>query len=32
MCDPPLQPFYEKLGMHRSVGMILRHYDRQSGA
>jgi len=23
-CDPDLQPFYERLGMARSVGMILR--------
>jgi GNAT superfamily N-acetyltransferase len=32
MCDPPLQPFYEKLGMRRASGMILRDYARQSGA
>jgi GNAT superfamily N-acetyltransferase len=32
MCDPPLQPFYEKLGMRRASGMILRNYARQSGA
>jgi GNAT superfamily N-acetyltransferase len=24
MCDPELQPFYERLGMHRAVGMITR--------
>jgi len=23
-CDPELQPFYRRLGMHPSVGMILR--------
>jgi len=25
-CDPLLQPFYAKLGMVPSVGMILRRY------
>ena len=25
-CDPPLQPFYERLGMARSVGMMIYHY------
>jgi ribosomal protein S18 acetylase RimI-like enzyme len=24
MCDPELQPFYERLGMQRAVGMIIR--------
>ena len=24
--DPPLQPFYERLGMARSVGMMIYHY------
>jgi GNAT superfamily N-acetyltransferase len=24
MCDPELQPFYERFGMHRAVGMIIR--------
>jgi GNAT superfamily N-acetyltransferase len=24
MCDPELQPFYERLGMRRAVGMITR--------
>lgn len=24
MCDPELQPFYERLGMQRSVGMAIR--------
>ena len=32
ICDPPLQPFYERLGMRPAVGMILRNYDRQAGA
>ncbi len=31
VCDPPLQPFYEKLGMRAVIGMIIRNYDRQSG-
>jgi ribosomal protein S18 acetylase RimI-like enzyme len=31
VCDPGLQPFYEKLGMRPIVGMVLRNYDRQSG-
>jgi len=31
ICDPDVQPFYERLGMQRYSGMILRHYDRQSG-
>jgi GNAT superfamily N-acetyltransferase len=24
MCDPELQPFYDRFGMHRSVGMVIR--------
>jgi GNAT superfamily N-acetyltransferase len=24
MCDPELQPFYERLGMQRAVGMVIR--------
>ena len=32
MCDPELQPFYSRLGMIPSSGMIIRHYTRQSGA
>lgn len=31
LCDPPLQVFYEPLGMTRATGMLLRNYDRQSG-
>jgi ribosomal protein S18 acetylase RimI-like enzyme len=31
MCDEELQGYYEKLGMHRSHGMILRNYEKQSG-
>ncbi|HYG59548.1 MAG TPA: GNAT family N-acetyltransferase [Symbiobacteriaceae bacterium] len=31
LCDPELQPFYARLGMHQATGMMLRNYDRQSG-
>jgi ribosomal protein S18 acetylase RimI-like enzyme len=31
ICDPDIQPFYERLGMRRYSGMILRNYDRQAG-
>ena len=31
MCDPALQPFYERVGMRRSTGMVVRNYDRQDG-
>jgi len=31
MCDPGVQPFYERLGMRRATGMMFRRYDRQSG-
>jgi GNAT superfamily N-acetyltransferase len=24
MCDPELQPFYDRFGMHRAVGMVIR--------
>jgi GNAT superfamily N-acetyltransferase len=27
-CDPGLQPFYSKLGMTPSVGMLIRNYGR----
>lgn len=30
-CDEDIQPFYEKLGMMRSQGMMLRNYNYQSG-
>ena len=30
VCDPALQPFYERLGMRAVVGMVVRHYDRQA--
>lgn len=32
MADEDVQPFYEKLGMRRSTGMISRNYKNQSGA
>ena len=31
MCDPESQPFYERLGLARSVGMILRRYAKEDG-
>ncbi len=31
ICDPDVQPFYERLGLRRYSGMILRNYERQSG-
>lgn len=30
LCDPELQPYYERFGMRRATGMLLRNYDRQS--
>ena len=30
-CDPEAQPFYERLGMKKATGMMLRNYERQSG-
>ena len=30
-CDDDVVPFYERFGMYRTNGMILRNYDRQSG-
>ena len=30
-CDESLTPFYEKLGMKKTAGMIKRNYDNQSG-
>jgi ribosomal protein S18 acetylase RimI-like enzyme len=32
LCDAGLQPFYERFGMRRAAGMLLRNYERQSGA
>ncbi len=31
LCDEPLQPFYEAVGMHRASGMLRRNYEHQSG-
>lgn len=31
ICDPELQPYYERMGMHRASAMLLRNYERQSG-
>ncbi len=30
LCDPELQPFYERLGMRPWTGMLVRNYARQS--
>ena len=32
VCDPDVEPFYEKLGFQRVGGMCVRNYDRQAGA
>ncbi len=31
-CDDDLVPYYDKLGMMQTNGMILRNYNRQSGS
>lgn len=31
MCDDELQPYYEKFGMIKSKGMVVRNYKFQSG-
>ena len=31
-CDDDLVPYYDKLGMRRTNGMVLRNYNRQSGS
>jgi ribosomal protein S18 acetylase RimI-like enzyme len=31
-CDPDVQPFYARLGMRPSTGMLVRNYDRQACA
>lgn len=31
LCDPDVQPFYERFGMKRATGMMIRSYDRQAG-
>jgi ribosomal protein S18 acetylase RimI-like enzyme len=32
MCDPYLQPFYQHLGLRPGTAVMLRNYNRQSGA
>lgn len=32
LCDPELQPFYQRVGMRPATGMLLRNYARQGGA
>lgn len=32
ICDPELQPFYERFGMFSRVGMAKRNFDRQAGS
>ncbi len=32
MCDEDVQPFYERIGLRPYSGMVIRNYDRQSGA
>jgi len=29
-CDTKLQPYYERFGLRRSTGMMIRDFDRQS--
>jgi ribosomal protein S18 acetylase RimI-like enzyme len=31
LCDEELQPYYERLGMRRATGMLVRNYAAQSG-
>ena len=31
LCDPDVQPYYERFGFRRARGMAIRNYDRQSG-
>lgn len=31
LCDPHVQPFYERLGMQRAHGMLLRYRSNQPG-
>ncbi len=32
LCDADVQPFYERLGMRRAQGMLIRNYERQNCA
>ena len=31
LCDPEVQPFYDRFGLQRAEGMLHRNYARQSG-
>ncbi|MCD8510521.1 MAG: GNAT family N-acetyltransferase [Bacillus sp. (in: Bacteria)] len=31
LCDKELQPYYEKVGLHKATGMLLRNYQSQGG-
>lgn len=31
LCDPDVQPFYERLGWRKAAGMCVRNYDRSGG-
>ena len=31
LCDPDVQPFYERLGLRRATGMMARNYAQQAG-
>ncbi len=31
MCDPDVQPFYERLGLRPYSGMVMRRFENQSG-
>ncbi|PYE55007.1 GNAT family N-acetyltransferase [Deinococcus yavapaiensis] len=31
LCDEDVVPFYERLGLRRATGVMLRNYERQSG-
>ena len=31
LCDERMQPYYERLGMKRAHGMMIRRYENQSG-
>lgn len=31
LCEPDVQPFYERVGLLLGVGMFVRRYDRQAG-
>ena len=31
ICDENLIPYYEKLGMQKATGALIRNYDNQNG-